>query len=211
MLLDVHTHHLPSDSSSALLSCFMHDCPLPEKAKYLAAGIHPWYITQKNYQKQLTWVESMLTDRRVIALGETGLDKHCSTPFELQTEVFRHMISLADKHYLPLFIHAVKSTEELIALKKELRPRNPWIIHGFRGKKELAQSLIRQGCYLSFGEKYNSDSLLVTPIEKLLLETDESSVSIEELYSRVALQKSISPDALITNIQETVSSLFFSR
>ena len=89
MLLDIHTHRLPADASAALLSCCMRDVPLPEGARFISAGIHPWYLTREDYPRQLEWVVSMLNDRRVIALGEAGLDKRCDTPFDLQVEAFQ--------------------------------------------------------------------------------------------------------------------------
>lgn len=95
MLLDVHTHRLPDDASTALLSCSLRNVPLPKEAQFLSVGIHPWYITREDYGSQVEWVERMLDDRRVIALGEAGLDKRCATPFDLQLEAFRYVAQLA--------------------------------------------------------------------------------------------------------------------
>ena len=131
MCFDVHTHHLSASPSEAIFNA----------------------DSSENYPMQLRWIESVLgKDKRVIALGEAGLDKCCHVPFALQEEAFRMMGSFSEQHCLPLIIHAVKVYNELIALKKEIHPSQPWIVHGFRGKKELAQSLVRQGFYLSFGE-----------------------------------------------------------
>lgn len=211
MLLDIHTHRLPADASAALLSCCMRDVPLPKGARFISAGIHPWYLTREDYPRQLEWVVSMLNDRRVIALGEAGLDKRCDTPFDLQVEAFQAIALLASQHRLPLLIHAVKSSEELIALKKRMKPENAWIIHGFRGKKELAESLVRQGFYLSFGEKYQAEALQAVPADRLLLETDESICPIEELYRRAARQRNIGVEQLVSEIQETTGLLFFNQ
>ena len=84
MLLDIHTHRLPADASAALLSCCMRDVPLPEGARFISAGIHPWYLTREDYPRQLEWVVSMLNDRRVIALGEAGIVNHTLTSFKGQ-------------------------------------------------------------------------------------------------------------------------------
>ena len=146
MLLDIHTHRLPADASAALLSCCMRDVPLPEGARFISAGIHPWYLTREDYPRQLEWVVSMLNDRRVIALGEAGLDKRCDTPFDLQVEAFQAIALLASRHRLPLLIHTVKSSEELIALKKRMKPENAWIIHGFRLKgRDLSRRVFIPG------------------------------------------------------------------
>lgn len=211
MLLDVHTHRLPDDASTALLSCSLRNVPLPKEARFLSVGIHPWYITREDYGSQMEWVERMLDDRRVIALGEAGLDKRCATPFDLQLVAFRYVAQLADKRGLPLLIHAVKATEELFAVKKEMCPRNAWIIHGFRGKKELAESLLGQGFYLSFGEKYQPEALRITPEDRLLLETDEATADIADVYERAARERKRGLEELTAKVQETINRLFFNQ
>ena len=179
---------------------------------WLSVGIHPWHLTSENYPMQLRWIESVLgKDKRVIALGEAGLDKCCHAPFSLQEEAFRMIVSLSEHYRLPLVIHAVKVYNELISLKKEIHPSQPWIVHGFRGKKELAQSLVRQGFYLSFGEHYHADALRYMPEGTFLLETDESRVPIHTLYHRAAEIRGIHPDLLADNVSRTVNSLFFNR
>ena len=194
MCFDVHTHHLSASPSEAIFNADSKYIPLPDEAMWLSVGIHPWYLTSENYPMQLRWIESVLgKDKRVIALGEAGLD------------------TFSEQHCLPLIIHAVKVYNELIALKKEIHPSQPWIVHGFRGKKELAQSLVRQGFYLSFGEHYHADALRYMPEGTFLLETDESRVPIHTLYHRAAEIRGIHPDLLADNVSRTVNSLFFNR
>ena len=82
---------------------------------------------------------------------------------------------LSEKNSLPLILHVVKAFPEIIALKKELKPRQPWIIHGFRGKPELAKELHRHGFFLSLGERHNPDAAAIIPAERLLLESDEGT------------------------------------
>lgn len=211
MLLDVHTHRLPQDAATALLSCSLRDVPVPPRAKFLSVGIHPWYITREDYHQQVEWVHEMANDKRVIALGEAGLDKRCTTPFDLQVEAFRNVALLAEERQLPLLIHAVKATEELFTLKKQLCPHNAWIIHGFRGKKELAESFIRQGFYLSFGENYQPEALRTIPEDRLLLGTDESTELIENLYRRAAQERTAGLEAFTAKVQETINYLFFKK
>ena len=81
----------------------------------------------------------------------------------------------------------------------------------FRGKKELAESLVRQGFYLSFGEKYQVEALQAVPADRLLLETDESICPIEELYWLAARQRNIGVEQLVSEIQETTGLLFFNQ
>lgn len=209
MLLDIHTHHLSEDPSNAVLNCDIKNQPIPNNAFYISVSIHPWQLTYDNSQLQLEWLLTTLTDKRVIAIGEVGLDKLCTTPFDLQNNIFCNIIDIASQYNLPLIIHAVKTTNELIMLKKQIQPKNAWIIHGFRGKKELAKSLIEQGFYLSFGERYNPQSLQSTPVDRLLFETDESTININYLYEQAAILRGVTINQLKRSTQETMNKIFF--
>ena len=209
MLLDIYTHHLSEDPSNAILNCEIKNQPIPNNAFYISVSIHPWQLTYDNSQLQLEWLLTTLTDKRVIAIGEVGLDKLCTTPFDLQNNIFCNIIDIASQYNLPLIIHAVKTTNELIMLKKQIQPKNAWIIHGFRGKKELAKSLIEQGFYLSFGERYNPQSLQSTPVDRLLFETDESTININYLYEQAAILRGVTINQLKRTTQETMNKIFF--
>ena len=209
MLLDIHTHHLSEDPSNAVLNCDIKNQPIPNNAFYISVSIHPWQLTYDNSQLQLEWLLTTLTDKRVIAIGEVGLDKLCTTPFDLQNNIFCNIIDIASQYNLPLIIHAVKTTNELIMLKKQIQPKNAWIIHGFRGKKELAKNLIEQGFYLSFGERYNPQSLQSTPVDRLLFETDESTININYLYEQAAILRGVTINQLKRTTQETMNKIFF--
>lgn len=60
----------------------------------------------------------------------------------------------------PLVIHLVKAVDELLKVKRDLRPSNPWIIHGFRGKAALAEEYLKHGFYLSFGGEIPGSGLV---------------------------------------------------
>lgn len=214
MILDIHTHRLPDCTDAALWSSCMNDRKSQEfnQATWISVGIHPWHLLPDNLNEQLDWLESVITtDRRVLAIGEAGLDRLCQTPFKLQLKAFRIIIELSEKHRLPLIIHAVKTFNEIMALKKEIRPFQPWIIHGFRGKKELAGSLLRQDFHLSVGEKFNTEVVKTIPSEHLLAETDESLADISDIIGRMAEVRDESVDFLRTRLCLNAERLFFHR
>ena len=68
-----------------------------------------------------------------------------------------------------------------------------WIIHGFRGKPELARQALNTGCALSFGEHFNPESVRLTPTGSLYVETDESTMPISEIYHSIGLIKHCNP------------------
>jgi TatD DNase family protein len=167
-------------------------------------GIHPWFaneFTEQLFNQMEKWVE----DSKIVAIGECGLDKNSKATFNEQVTVFEKQIQISEKIHKPLIIHCVGYFNELFELKKSLQPQQLWIIHGFRGKPQLASQVLKAGCALSFGEYFNNESVLLTPINKLFVETDESNLSIDEIYRRIAAIKNISIDSLSAN------DLFFSK
>ena len=214
MLLDVHTHHLPPLPETALWSCCMQDKDLPafEQARWISPGIHPWYLSSGTLDRQAEWLGWLLAgDARVLAVGESGLDRLCGTPFDVQQEAFRISVSLSERYRIPLVIHAVKSFNELVACKKETNPSQPWIIHGFRGKKELAASLLRHGFYLSVGDKFNAEAVKIVPSGRLLAETDDKGCNISEVVRKLAEERGETCQALRTVLSLNAAHLFFKR
>lgn len=186
MYFDFHTHH--SQETPALLSAYPHEHTeeVLAQATYLSVGVHPWYITAENYAMQIDWVKKQLHRHRVIAIGECGLDRVCATPWELQMRALEEMIALSEDRELPLILHIVKAHEDILQLRKKHSPRQAWIIHGFRNASAWVHRYVATGFYLSFGEKFQIDALRQTPIDRLLIETDDSKCDIAEIYTRIA-------------------------
>lgn len=201
---DIHTH---TPSNNGICSFFRKDSVLPTAQGYYAFGIHPWFL--EDVEEQFLWLAKAVHHPRVLAQGECGLDKLSKFPLELQIEVFRKCAELSEKMSLPLIIHNVRCTDHLIEIKRDLKPSVPWIIHGFRGKLALANECLRHGFYLSFGEKFQEDTLRNVPIERLLLETDESLLEIDDIYRHVAETRGVSLDELTEALEINVRKLFF--
>ena len=161
-----------------------------------SVGFHPWYADTFSDELMLKMTE-WLKDERFVAVGECGLDKNSKVSIEEQLKVFDQQIILSEKIHKPLIIHCVGCFNELFELKKRVHPLQKWIIHGFRGKPELAWQAIRAGCGLSFGEHFNEDSVRITPIDQILLETDESQIPITDLYHNISMIKNCKDEDLI--------------
>lgn len=162
-IVDFHTHHPRLLSIIDIDPASSRPVPLRPGLRY-SVGIHPWSIP---YASAEAWATTCLLalDRRVLAIGETGLDRlKGDAPLDLQTEWLCRHAALAEEVGKPLILHIVKCFPEIITLKSRLKPRQPWIIHGFRGKPALASELIRHGFRLSFGLRFNPDSLAATPL-----------------------------------------------
>ena len=200
------------------------DLPAFEQARWISPGIHPWYLSSGTLDRQAEWLESLLAgDARVLAVGESGLDRLCGTPFDVQQEAFRISVSLSERYRIPLVIHAVKSFNELVACKKEANPSQPWIIHGFRGKKELAAppgteiyrvNTAYPGIHtinLSVGDKFNAEAVKIVPSGRLLAETDDKDCNISEVVRKLAEVRGETCQALRTVLSLNAAHLFFKR
>lgn len=205
---DVHTHNLLI-SPSAIISCNADYFRLNERIVYASVGIHPWNLTEENSEALYLNLIRLIKDKRVLAIGEAGLDKIKGPSLELQTSVFRQEILLAEECRLPMVIHCVRAFNELLYLKKKCNSRQTWIIHGFRGKEALAKDLLRHGCWLSFGEHFQDDALKAVPVDRLFIESDEADKSIKSIYERVAQVRGMSLDELNQVIKMNVQEVFF--
>ena len=125
-----------------------------------------------------------------MAVGEAGLDKLTAAPMELQVRMFEKQVELSEKYRLPLIIHCVKAMDELLAVRKKLNPAQSWIWHGFRGKPQQAEQLIKNGIYSFFRCALSGGTVKGVSVGHLFLETDDSPVDIEEVLRQVAKARS---------------------
>lgn len=199
MILDIHTHK-PAPYPEGIVNLPLHAVSLLADQSY-SCGIHPWDSNQGNSTEDLfALLRERAADRRVVAIGECGVDLIKGGPLFQQLNIFRKQIELSEELCKPLIIHCVKATDIMLGLKRDIRPQQPWIIHGFRGKPESAKQLTDKGFYLSFGEKFNAETVAMMPSELLLAETDESILSITEIIGQlsVAANRDVTSD-IITN------------
>lgn len=186
IFLDIHAHTEARNDESVLRVQNLNPGEAIRPDTCVSMGLHPWYVDE-NYGEQLTLLRESLSRQEVVALGECGLDKACRTPYELQRVAFAEQIALSESHELPLMLHVVRAWDDLLAMRKEAKPAQPWIVHGFRGGKELAEQLIRARLFLSFGCRFEPDALrLAYRLGAALIETDESVIDIRVHYYEVA-------------------------
>jgi Mg-dependent DNase len=157
---------------------------------------------------QLTLLTEALFNSSVVALGEAGLDKHIDISLSLQREIFAAQVELSEEFEKPLVVHCVKAWDELLAVKKELKPRKTWVIHGFRGNRMLAEQLVRKGFYLSFGARFNTEALHAAWPNRLLAETDEAETSIEDVYAAIANALNVPIPLLALELRKNVKEVF---
>jgi TatD DNase family protein len=213
---DAHARKRPDDANKATNELEMISIVVgndePPQHGYYTAGIHPWFLT--NLPEQQALLEQYVSDKRCVGVGECGLDSSIQSLVSTQIVHFEYQIDLARQHKLPLIVHAVRAHEEVFELKRRLAPDCAWMIHGFRNKPTIAKKYVDLDCYISFGAQLYHDtpslveSLRLVPLERLLLETDESEVPIAVLYQKIAGILGLSEFDLVSLVQTNWCRLY---
>ena len=178
-LTDIHTHNR---YATAAIFNSPHYCA----DRIISLGIHPWDI-DSDWRERFRTIEETAKHSNVVAIGECGIDKMKSTAsIDIQTEAFIAHALLAEKLHKPLIIHCVRAYDEILSAHKKISPQQTWIVHGFRGKPQLATQLVNNGLCISLGEQFNPESAASIPGERLFVESDKSRMPLDEIYARIA-------------------------
>ncbi len=186
--IDIHTHNPREDVLSPTM-----------------AGIHPW---------QAERVTELPDFSQCDIVGETGLDYVCEVDRDSQKALFHKHLERARQLGKPVVLHTVRALEDTLKILSDFKAVKGVVFHGFIGSKEQAMECLKRGYYLSFGERSlrspkSIEALRITPLSQLFCETDDNtSVAIEEIYSRVAQIKQIGVEELKKEIEKNYKKLF---
>lgn len=214
--INLHTHQF-SNLSDVIEVVNQYPWEFAASIPKYSIGIHPWYIDENRLESDLNIISEKLQLPECLALGECGLDKRIEIPMELQTSVFKQQLQLVQQTEKPIILHCVAAYDEVIAIKRELKVENPMIIHGFSKNEQVANSLLKNGFYLSFGKYLLRSRNIGTELEKvfkfapenkILLETDTVEESIYEVYEKAAFIKGISVDEMKAIVFQNYTNIF---
>ena len=143
---------------------------------YAAVGFHPENLENipDNYLEQLAQLSK---HKKVVAIGETGLDYHWDIPKDLQKRVFEEQIRLSLDLEMPLIVHDREAHGDVYDLLRKYKPNA--LVHCFSGSVELMREAVRMGMYISLGgvvtfknARHSLEVASEIPLNRLLLETD---------------------------------------
>jgi TatD DNase family protein len=158
---------------------------------YAAVGIHPNYVDAAAAER---WGEiaALARESRVVALGETGLDRfRTDTPFDRQVDFFERHLALASDLGLPVVIHCRDAESDVLAVAERAvaeRGPLPGVMHSFTGSAATAARCVELGLYISFAgqitfanRKFDAlrEVARVVPGDRLLVETDSPYLAPE--------------------------------
>ena len=147
---------------------------------YCTVGIHP-NSTLNLDEKELDKFESLINkSKKIIGIGETGLDYYREYSKEIQCLFFTRQIELAIKYNMPIIVHTREAENDTYNILKKFSDKNlKIIIHCFSGSDKFALKCIEMGCYISFSGNItfkNADNLRkickMIDLNKILIETD---------------------------------------
>lgn len=149
---------------------------------FFAVGLHPLDVDQ--------WTPAMADeirrlahcDRRVVAIGETGLDFYKSDQEALQYEAFAAQLAIAAELDLPVIIHCRDAAKPMVAFLTQVFAASPpvqGVMHCWGGNPEETAAFLALGFYISFSgtvtfkkaETIQASARMV-PSDRLLIETD---------------------------------------
>ena len=203
MILDIHTHKKAPYPEGVI--SLREIVEVPDGNQLYSIGIHPWDTAEVISEETFKKLDEIALNPNIVAIGEAGIDPGKGAPMYRQLQIFRRQVEISESRGKPLIIHSVKSADIILGLKRDLNPKQKWIIHGFRGKPQLASQLTEKGIMLSFGGKFNPDTVAAMPGNMLFAETDESDLSIHEIIHMLgeAAQRDLQDE-----IRQNVEALF---
>jgi TatD DNase family protein len=160
---------------------------------YAAVGIQPNYVAE-SVADDWPAIEQLADAPGVVAIGETGLDRHWDyTPFDLQQEFFDRHIRISQERDLPFVVHMRDCDEDILVMLREARARGPLrgVMHSFTGGSEMAAECVALGLHISFAGMITykksqalRDCAATIPAERLLIETDSPYLSPEPVRGK---------------------------
>ena len=173
--------------------------PLPvRQGDWLSAGLHPWDVTGVD-EPLFQSLEQLLALPQVKAVGECGFDTLRGPSHDIQEQAFVRQVELSERTGKPMILHVVRDFDSIVRLRRELKPVQKWLIHGFRGGPQQMENLFSKGILVSFGLKCNPLSLKNVPSDLLFLETDGKG-SIQETVQFASAVREEPPQTVMDRI-----------
>ncbi len=148
---------------------------------FASVGVHPHDSKNFSY-RLLPKFEELLSESKVIAIGEIGLDYYRNhSPKDIQKDVFLTFLDLAVSNKLPVVIHNRDATNDCIDVMNSIKFNLdiPGIIHCYNGDKSMLKWALDKGFMISYAGPVTyskSDELRDTvnyvPMDRLFIETD---------------------------------------
>ena len=149
---------------------------------YYSVGLHPLEANKWEYNSKSALKNAAQVDKRVVAIGELGLDFFKSENASKQIDALIPQMNLAFELGLPVIIHCRNAADEMIKIcndlsKKGKCPRG--VMHCWSGTPDEMKQFLELGFYISFSgivtfpKAYEiHECAKIVPSDRYLIETD---------------------------------------
>ncbi len=146
---------------------------------YSMVGIFP--SEAKTYTDEVeNKLINLAQNKKVVAVGEVGLDYYWDKSFNnIQQDVFKKQIRLANKLNLPLVVHDREAHKDTFDIIKQENKGSKVLFHCFSGSVEFMRECVNEGWYIALGGVVTFKNAVKmkevakeVPLDKLVLETD---------------------------------------
>ena len=131
-------------------------------------------------------INDNLSSKRIVAVGEIGLDYHYDTDKKIQYEAFSKQIDIANKYNLPIVIHTRDAVMDTLTMLKEHPANKKGVFHCCPLNRELVKEALKLGFYISmagpvtFKNSKNANEIIeMCPLDRILIETDSPYLAPE--------------------------------
>ena len=136
-------------------------------------------------EEDFEFIEKHVTDDKIIAIGEVGLDYHYNDyDKNKQISIFKRQIEIANKYHKPVIVHSRDSIQDTYNILKDMNAKG--ILHCYSGSLEMAREFIKVGFCLGIGgicTFKNANNIVRVikeiPLEYIVLETDSPYLAPE--------------------------------
>ena len=151
---------------------------------YGSIGFHPTELDEFSYD-DLVWLEEHINDKKIVAIGEIGLDYHYdNTDKEMQYDILKRQLDVAQKYNKPIIFHSRDAIGDTYNILKGYKLKGS--IHCYSGSVEMAREFTKLGYMIGVGGvvTYKNSKVLKevvkdTDLSYILLETDAPYLSPE--------------------------------
>lgn len=168
------------------VGCDVEDSVLAVKAVksrenlFASIGIHPHeaerYVSD---QKSLDEFSALTADKKVVAVGECGLDYfYTHSPKEDQVKILEFQLELAQKHDLPVIFHVREAFDDFWPVLSNFKGIRG-VLHSYTDNQANLDKALAQGLYIgvngiaTFAKQEEQLAMYkAIPLNSLLLETD---------------------------------------
>lgn len=172
-------------------------------------------------------LDEQLKNDNVVAVGEIGLDYyHTKDNMDNQKELFEKMLTLAEKHNLPVIVHSRKSMQDTYDMVKMHDVIGS--MHCYQGSAEMAEEFIKLGFYIGIAgpvthrkNKKVRKMLKRIDIDHMLVETDSpylapeqkrgqrnTSMNLKYIIEKIAEELDMEEDMVIEKTTQNAKKLF---